>query len=229
MATPGELVEVLADVLGISPTSVAQYDRVLAENGLRSKSGRGTSAAKVTAIDAANLLLAVVASPLAGMPVREAVQTCTTYGSLIELEKGSWRENFPRLGLPSMGALPPGHSFRDALATLIDGASRKEFFKIPVAGERPITKADAFDIEFDGPRPWAHIFANGLIGEPDPNEMARFVYVHPEEVKRFKKGPKGDLHQTRHISFATVRRLGCLLASSDSKISSPSFPRARQK
>ena len=129
MATPGQLVEALGEVLGISPASVTQYDRVLADNGLRSKGGRGTSAAKVTAVDAANLLLAVVASPLSGAPVREAARTCKTYGSLIELESASWRENFPRFGLQSMAALPPRHSLRDALAALIEGASRREFFK----------------------------------------------------------------------------------------------------
>ena len=37
MATPGQLVEVMAHVLGISKATVIQYDRVLAEKGLRSR------------------------------------------------------------------------------------------------------------------------------------------------------------------------------------------------
>ena len=59
MATPGQLVQVMADILGIPKATVTQYDRVLAEKGLRSKGGRGTSAARVTSRDAANLLIAL--------------------------------------------------------------------------------------------------------------------------------------------------------------------------
>jgi len=213
MTTPGQLVEAMADVLGILPSSVTQYDRVLAENGLRSKGGRGTSAAKVTAADAANLLLAVVASPLSGTPIREAARTCNAYGSLVELQRASWRENFPQFGLLTLAALPPGHSLRDALVALIEGASRKEFFRVPVPGERPLKADSSFNIRFDAPRPWAEIAADGSF-EGNPDEMARLVYVRPEEVKGFRKRnplEKGDLHQTRYISFATVRRLGSLL------------------
>src|SRR5439155_17694246 len=66
MATPGQLVKCIAEALGIPEPTVVQYDRLLAENGLRSKGGRGTSAAKVTAVDAANLLIAIMGSPVAG-------------------------------------------------------------------------------------------------------------------------------------------------------------------
>ena len=61
MATPGQLVQAMATALGISVATVTQYDRQLAENGLRSKGGRGVSAAAVTARDAANLLIAIAA------------------------------------------------------------------------------------------------------------------------------------------------------------------------
>ena len=64
MATPGQLVKAMAATLGLSEATVGQYDRVLAENGLRSKGGRGLSAARVTAADAANLLIAIMASPI---------------------------------------------------------------------------------------------------------------------------------------------------------------------
>ena len=82
MATPGMLVQVMADTLGISAPTVTQYDRVLSENGLRSKGGRGTSAAKVTAKDAANLLIALMASPVQGGPMRDAADTCRIYGEM---------------------------------------------------------------------------------------------------------------------------------------------------
>jgi hypothetical protein len=110
MATPGQLVEEMAASLGMPVATVTQYDRQLAEAGLRSKGGRGTSAATVTQRDAANLLIAIGASPFAGPTVKEAVRTCKAYGSL---RAASQNHNFGQLGLPSLGSLPAGHSLRD--------------------------------------------------------------------------------------------------------------------
>ena len=70
MATPGQLVKTMAEALGIPAETVTNYDRVLSENGMRSKSGRGRGAAKVTASDAANLLIAILGSPVAGASVK---------------------------------------------------------------------------------------------------------------------------------------------------------------
>ena len=46
MATPGQLVECVATALDVPQATVVLYDRVLAENGLRSKGGRGKSAGR---------------------------------------------------------------------------------------------------------------------------------------------------------------------------------------
>ena len=66
MATPGQMVQTMADVLGMPAATVSQYDRQLAEAGLRTTGGRGPSAAKVGATDAANLLIAILGSPVSG-------------------------------------------------------------------------------------------------------------------------------------------------------------------
>ena len=64
MATPGELVDTMAEVLGLPIATVTQYDRQLAENSLRSRGGRSRGPAqKVTPRDAANLLISIMASP----------------------------------------------------------------------------------------------------------------------------------------------------------------------
>ena len=81
MATPGQLVQTVADMLGVPAETVTNYDRVLSESGMRSKSGRGRGAAKVTAQDAAYLLIAILGSPIAGASVKEAANTCRRYGS----------------------------------------------------------------------------------------------------------------------------------------------------
>src|SRR6516225_7202918 len=81
MATPGELVHAVAGALGISQATVVQYDRSLAAVGLRTKSGRGPSAAQVTSQDAANLLIAICGAPVSGAVIKEAGLACERYRS----------------------------------------------------------------------------------------------------------------------------------------------------
>jgi hypothetical protein len=49
IATPGELVRVLASVLGMPEATVVVHDRNLLNVGLRSKKGRGRGAPSITA------------------------------------------------------------------------------------------------------------------------------------------------------------------------------------
>jgi hypothetical protein len=187
-----------------------KYDRQLAESGLRSKGGRGRSAAAITARDAANLLIAIAASPLVGPTVKEAVRTCEAYGSLKALQRASWIDRFPKLGLPTLASLPPSHSLGEALSALIDAVGKGEIFQIPDR-EGPLTADFSFAIRFDGPEPWAEIFADGSLGEGKASQTARLVYASAAlRKKRPKRSP--DLHQTRSISFATIRALGSLIS-----------------
>ena len=217
MATPGQLVEAMALSLGIPVATVIQFDRQLAENGLRSKSGRGTSAAAVTARDAANLLIAVAASPLAGPTVKEAVRTCEAYGTLKTRQSASWVDKFPMFGLPTLASLPAAHSLREALSVLIDGVGKGETFRLP-GREGALMRSRArdfcFSVQFVGPEPWAEILADGSIGEQKPSQTARLVYTSAEVAKgiRKRRPARGDLHQTRYISFATIRALGSLIS-----------------
>src|ERR1700680_4344941 len=122
MATPGELVHIIANVLGIPEATVVQYDRNLAAAGLRTKGGRGRSAAKVTSRDAANLLIAIGGAPISGATVKETRTTCDLYRTLRTFESGTSPSNFSRFKsqLPTLGRLPREHSFGDAIAELVD-------------------------------------------------------------------------------------------------------------
>lgn len=62
MTTPGQLVQGMATALGLPKETVTVFDRHLSEAGFRTKGGRGRSAARVTARDAANLLVAILMS-----------------------------------------------------------------------------------------------------------------------------------------------------------------------
>jgi hypothetical protein len=217
MATPGQLVEAMAISLGIPVATVIQYDRQLAESGLRSRGGRGRSAAAITARDAANLLIAIAASPLAGPTVKEAVRTCEAYGSLKALQRASWIDRFPKFGLPTLASLPPGHSLGEALTTLIDAVGKGEIFQIRDR-EGPFTADFCFGVRFEGPEPWAEILADGSVGQGKTSQMARLVYTSASAAKGFRKKRPGrgpDLHQTRRISFATIRALGSLISRAE--------------
>jgi hypothetical protein len=222
MATPGQLVQTMAAVLGISPATVAQYDRVLSEHGLRSKGGRGRSAAKVSSRDAANLLIAVLASPVSGLSMKDAVRACKVYASLPSLRKASWPENFTQFELPTLAELPKNHSLGDALSELIDAAANGEQFKIPPQylfkfqapgpnGEASLVGGAYFQVAFDGPRPWAQILAEVTSKNArNASNMARLVYF--DEANRGKR--RGDLIHRATIHFKTIRALGALMKDS---------------
>ena len=200
MATPGQLVKTMAKALGIPAETVTNYDRVLSENGMRSKSGRGRGAAKVTAIDAANLLIAILGSPVAGASVKEAANTCRTYGSLRE----NYRTGFEKLGLPMFDELPNKHTLRDGLSKLIDSAAKLGDLRIPT-----ILADGLFFIRLTGPEPWAEIAIDDSVASVMMGQrklVAQRVYTQQRKSRRHT-----DLHQTRIVSYRTIRKLGSLL------------------
>lgn len=225
MATPGQLVECIATALNLPHPTVVQYDRLLAENGLRSKGGRGPSAAQVTAKDAANLLLAILGSPVAGASIKPAIEVCKTYGRLPVKLGGTSQtmKTFKKLGFPTVAKLSTSHTLRDGVVAIIEGACIGETLVIPVEPEEgePLSgpENDWFvSITLDGPTPWAQIIADASLGNVRPSEVGRFVY---HGMKRDRDGGfwappgSGDLHQSRHITFKTIRRIGELLARDD--------------
>jgi len=229
MATPGQLVKCIAEALSIPEASVVQYDRLLAENGLRSKGGRGTSAAKVTAVDAANLLIAIMGSPVIGASIKPAIEVCRTYGRL-PLKVGGTSENletFSTLGLPTVSKLPTSHTLRDGIAALIEAASVGERLIIDFEdGEQPVSGPETdrhVSIRIDGPTPWADITADASLGDGTPEgttryQAGRFVYhnIRRTPAGIFKRREE-DFHQTRWITFKSIRRIGALLAQTNAK------------
>jgi hypothetical protein len=212
MASPGALVLMMAESLGISPATVTQFDRVLAEGGMRSKGGRGTSAAKVTARDAANLLIAILGSPMEGAAVKNAVQTCRSYASLPVLRRASAADAFRRFGLPKIAALRKQHNLGDALETLIAGATAGQDFVIPNEDGIPLTVSDGTDfhfvITFQSPSHWASIEVAWEFVKDFPPPYPRLVYTVQNQKPRLFRG---DLNQERFVSFRVIRALGALL------------------
>ena len=196
MATPGQLVQAMADALGIAKATVVQYDRVLAENGFRSMRGRGTSAAKVTSQDAAHLLTAIGASYLLGLSAKDAVVICKKFSALISVGPAEAKSEVAKFGLEVLATLPVGHSFEKALSTLIKSAGEPGFSAGDDAG---------IWVQFVGPIPAAQIVVGAtLFGH----------YVDPRRYKHLSLGDRvqaGFAHTTS-VSTPTIRALGALVA-----------------
>jgi hypothetical protein len=201
MATPGQLVQTMAEALGIPAETVTNYDRVLSENGMRSKSGRGRGSAKVTAADAANLLIAIMGSPIAGASVKEAANTCRTYGSLPVVGFALGTVNFAKVGLKMLDDMPKKHTLRDGITALIDSATRGGHLK---RGARRYQYDRLCSVRLAGPRPWAGIYVEG-----DGKEFARRTYFNYPIIRG---SDKEDLRQDRYITYRTIRILGSLLS-----------------
>lgn len=136
MATPGELIELMGAVTDVPVATVTQHDRNLFLSGLRTKGGRGTSAAKVTARDAANLLVAVLASE----KVKDSEKTVLRYAATWEYQdylfktfpeqfKNGRVSVYSKFKLPTLDSLPEKHSFIDVLEVLITMAMDETFDK----------------------------------------------------------------------------------------------------
>jgi hypothetical protein len=120
MATPRQLVEIVAEIMGVSTATVIVHDRNLATAPvpLRTVAGRGRAAARVTAVDAANLVIAVAASE----SVKDSVATVMKYRDLL----GKKDKDASASGVRKYDSLPANHTFGQALAAFIDAAAAKE-------------------------------------------------------------------------------------------------------
>lgn len=233
MASPGEMVKVIAGVLGVPEPQVVQHDRNLAVAGLRTVGGRGRSAAKMTPLDAANLLIGVAASSM----VKETVEIVNDYADLpsrggeMSIRKDAhsfdingnppptW--NLSGFPIPTLQALPEQHTFRSALVGLIeaaaDGTLRAAIKNLrPSSEEHRIPSYWAIDVILWGPHPQAAI----RIFCKDFDEKHHYSAI-PIDDDAFKewwdemtaKDGDGDLKQIREFSAKTIFALGDLLKS----------------
>ena len=190
MATPGELVHIVAHVLGISEATVVQHDRNLTAGGLRTKGGRGPSAAHVTSLDAANLLIAICGAPISGASVKETLTTCNRYGSLQAYNGGKLGAfSNVKSQLPTLGKLHHGHSFRDAISALIESLAAGEFH---FAGRRSGTVS----VSFRGPEP------SGIISV---QVRRKALLIYRENANPFHSDK--DLEQERWFTIKTLSEI----------------------
>jgi hypothetical protein len=185
MATPRQLVEATAEILGVSLATAIVHDRNLASAAvpLRTVAGRGRAAATVTAVDAANLLIAIVATE----SVKDSVKTVLAYRDL----RGT---NAVASSVTRYDVLPAGHTFGEALAAFVDAAANKEI---------KLDRNFNLKIEFYGPRPKAKI-------EWEIGGRISWTLYEPKSKwpTRGKASNVGDLQRTTAITESTIFCVG---------------------
>jgi hypothetical protein len=181
-ATPRQLVEIVAEVTGVSAATVTVHDRNLATAPvpLRSVAGRGRAVAKVTAGDAANLVIAVAASE----SVKDSVATVNIYRDL----RGKKDKSHIAIGVPAYDELPANHTLGQGLAALIDAAAA--------------AKSQNFDVTFYWPK------RKVRIDWGDGDGYSGVTY----ESKSKLPPRVDDLKKTTSISQSTIFRIGYALA-----------------
>lgn len=231
MASPGEMVKVIAGVLGVPEPQVVQHDRNLTVAGLRTVGGRGRSAAKMTPLDAANLLIGVTASSM----VKETVEIVNEYADLpsasgemsVRKDARSFENNgnppttwnLPGFPIPALLALPEHHTFRSALVALIEAATNDTLCDAikkltPFSEEHHIPNFWNIEVILMGPYPQASIriyckdFSEKHIYSAIPTDIDA-IMKWSDEISG--KRDDGDLKQIREFSAKTILALGNLL------------------
>lgn len=228
MATPGEMVKKLADVLHLPEPTVTNYDRMLVTAGLRSMKGRGRGAAKVTSRDAARLLTAVLASE----HVKDAADSVRRYEETRPARDASSKGLYAALGLAEFKKLGGDHSFVQGIEALIDAAAsgaiaemsarESKRLKVRKGAVAPIIEVSAMtpatvgeiriagfeertaSVRYSTPTPW-----DKRGSKPERSELDAWAQ------KLEARGKPPDLEQTRRISERTIFSIAELLAPSE--------------
>lgn len=216
MATPVQLVNVLSEATGVPLATVVDIDRKLVKGKLRSKGGRGFNAARMTPLDAARLLTAILGSPQANTSV-DAVER---YANTRPDRARSSDKLFGAMKLDELAALPARHSFVDALAALIasasTGALAKLILDLPLQSTLPRIEVFAFTRATRGRIRIAGL-RNGLTASVEYAPAP--VEAKPRRVKKIGRNHlalvderAGDLEQSRRVTEFTILLVAELLA-----------------
>jgi hypothetical protein len=221
VASPGELVRKFSQLLGIAEPTIVLHDRILVVAGLRSKSGRGNSAARMTARDAAHLLVAVLGSG----HVKDSAETVQRYR---ETRFHKTFGGYDGSIVTALRNLPPDHSFVDAIEALVaaaadgsleramyDSIAEREGEKIgypPIIEITVQTPGELGDISIRGGDATGH----GRYVRPGPLDHYQKSHLTPEEVdawnRKFKHyHEESDLTQYRQVTAKTIVELGRIL------------------
>jgi hypothetical protein len=215
MATPAQLVHAVSDATGVPLSTIVDIDRKLVKGKLRTKGGRGFSAAQMTPLDAARLLTAVLGSPQANASV-EAVER---YANTRVDKARSSEKLFGAVELDDLAALPARHSFVDALAGLIKSASSGSLAKLMYKSSvrwAPHIEVFAFTLATRGRirisgLPQGRTASLEYIPAPMEPKPARIKKIGRNRIALVDESG-GDLEQSRRVTERTILLVAELLA-----------------
>lgn len=204
----------VSNATGVSLPTITDIDRKLVAGKLRTKAGRGFSAAQMTPLDAARLLTAVLASPQANVSVEAVARYARTR---IDKTRSS-DKLFGAIGLDDLLSFPARHSFVDGLAALITSAATGSLAQliaqskdgwIPQIEIFAFTRATRGRIRISG-------LPNGLTASVEyvPVAARSTAARSKKEVTRAAIGTDsfGDLEQSRRLTERTVLSVAQRLA-----------------
>jgi len=220
MASPAQLVRTLSETTGVPLATVTDLDRRLVKGALRTKGGRGLYAARMTPLDAARLLTAMLG---ASQSILAAAAVGRYAKTRVERSRSS-DDLFGASGLTDLASLNPDHSFVDGLKSLIasaaDGALARLIAETKRTGAIPSIEVFAFTEATNG-----RIRLTGL-----PNRMTVSVEYLPARThlkgrpaRSAKRGAfgadesVGDLEQSRRVTERTILAVANLLAEEPPK------------
>lgn len=220
MASPGELVRKFSELLGIAEPTIVLHDRNLVVAGLRSKSGRGNSAARMTARDAAHLLVAVLGSS----HVKDSAETVRRYTETrFHKTAGS---GYDDSNIAALRNLPPDHSFVDAIEALVaaaaDGSLEIAMYVNvgEVEGEKiGYTAIIEITVQTPGQRGEISIRGGGASGHGQyglPNPFDQHLTLQEVDARKRKANDyyvESDLTQYRQVTDKTILKLGQILCT----------------
>lgn len=211
MASPTQLIQAVSSATGVPLATVVDIDRKLAIAGLRSKHGRGLNAARMTSLDAARLLVALVASSQANLSVEAVKRYADTEPDRTRSSDGL----FAAANLDDLRSLTSRHSFVDGLAALIASATTGSLSTLILVSEKGwLPRIEVF--AFTGAT-YGRIRIAGLPGGVSanveylpPRKTARATFA----TDRSSSGTDrfGDLEQSRRVTERTVLSIADLLA-----------------
>ena len=201
MATPAQLMETISVATGIPLATVIDIDRKLTKAGLRTKGGRGFSAARMTPKDAAHLLTAL----LAAAQSNEAALAVERYTQTHVDKERSSEGLFAAAELDDLADLSTRHDFITGLSAVIISATGGTLSRLKRGGEgewTPSIEIFAFARATRG-----RIRIAGL-----PNRKTASVEYFPiRAVSGSPADGSGDLEQSRRITERTIFSIAELL------------------
>lgn len=171
MATPGKLIDVTSQALGIPQVSVSQYYRSLREGEAVTRGGRGRSSPKSTYYDASRLLIAIMASSTAS----HAYENSIHYWSLKNIYWTAPYQKFRGLDVQ----LIRGADFDSALAYILSvlAHDRMRIIDCDILSATTAVRSDGFcELTFadnvwtfgSPPEGWSADLTSGLFSAPVP-------------------------------------------------------------